>query len=494
MAEADVLARPGPAPTGTIPSARAGGVLRTVRTLRRPVAPLVQVIGVQRYAGLLTAADGFRRRHAGRVVWNVNSTSVGGGVAEMLQTLVGFVDDLGIDMRWVVIGGDPVFFEITKNLHNTLHGYAGSRPVRAADRPFYEATLAANADELLGLVSPGDIVLLHDPQTAGLAPWLARAGVVVVWRCHIGSDRQTSVTRAGWDFLRPYLEACQAFVFSRRQYVPSWMPADRAWVIPPSIDPFAPKNQDLDAATVRAVLSACGLLAAPPAGPAAFVRRDGTEGVVTRPATVVAEDLPGEDEPMVVQVSRWDRLKDMAGVLTGFARYVAPHTGARLALVGPSTAGVADDPQGAAVYAECVWLWQSLPRAARGRAMLISLPVDDVDENAAVVNALQRHAAVVTQKSLAEGFGLTVAEAMWKGRPVIGSPVGGIPDQLVPGTGVLLAASTDLEGFGTAVRDLLADDGRRARLGPAAREHVRSAFVGDLHLRRYAELFERMVP
>jgi trehalose synthase len=471
-----------------------GGLLRAVRTSRRPVASLAGVIGAERYAGLLAAADDFRGRHAGRTVWNVNSTSAGGGVAEMLQTLVGYVGDLGIDMRWLVIGGDPVFFGITKNLHNALHGYGGDRPARAADRLLYEAVLAANAEELLGLVRPGDIVLLHDPQTAGLAPWLVRAGVVVIWRCHIGSDRQTGVTRAGWDFLRPYLEGCHAFVFSRGQYVPPWMPAERAWIIPPSIDPFAPKNQDMDPATVRAVLGVAGLLAGSSAGPAAFVRRDGTRGVVTRRATVIAEGLPGPDEPTIVQVSRWDRLKDMAGVLTGFARYVAPHTGGRLALVGPSTAGVADDPEGAAVYAECLRLWQGLSSAARARVMLVSLPLDDVDENAAMVNALQRHATVVTQKSLAEGFGLTVAEAMWKGRPVIGSAVGGIPDQITTGTGVLLPDPTDLEGFGGTVRHLLADREQRELLGLAAHEHVRCAFVGDLHLRRYGQLFARVAP
>jgi trehalose synthase len=301
------------------------------------------------------------------------------------------------------------------------------------------------------------------------------------------------VTRSGWEFLQPYLDYCHAYVFSRRQFVPPWLPADRAWIIPPSIDPLAPKNQDLDPATVRAVLGAAGILDGPTAGPAVFVRRDGTRDIVTRRAIVVADSLPGPGEPMILQVSRWDRLKDMTGVLTAFARHVAPYVAGRLALVGPSTAGVADDPEGAAVYAECLRLWTSLPDTARARAMLISLPLDDVDENAVMVNALQRHATIVAQKSLAEGFGLTVAEAMWKARPVIGSAVGGIPDQITAGTGVLLPVPTDLESFGASVCNLLTDPSRRVSLGTAARERVRSVFLGDLHLRRYAELLVRLM-
>jgi trehalose synthase len=179
----------------------------------------------------------------------------------------------------------------------------------------------------------------------------------------------------------------------------------------------------------------------------------------------------------------------MAGVLRGFAEHVAPDVPGHLALIGPSTAHVADDPEGAAVHAECVDLWRRLAPTLRARIMLVSLPLEDVDENAVMVNALQRHASVVTQKSLAEGFGLTVAEAMWKGRPVVGSAVGGIPDQIAHGTGVLIDDPADLESFGAALRHLLADAPARAALGAAAHEHVRTDFVGDLHLLRYAQLF-----
>jgi trehalose synthase len=204
---------------------------------------------------------------------------------------------------------------------------------------------------------------------------------------------------------------------------------------------------------------------------------------------VVAEALPGPDEPVVVQVSRWDRLKDMIGVMRGFAQHVAPAGPGWLMLVGPSVEGVTDDPEGAAEFAEILAAWHSLPTAQRSRVVLATLPMIDVDENAAMVNAVQRHARVIVQKSLAEGFGLTVAEGMWKGRPVVGSAVGGIQDQIADGTGILLPDPTDLAAFGHAVRSLLDDPQFADRTGTAAREYVRTHYVGDMHLLRYGELF-----
>jgi len=211
---------------------------------------------------------------------------------------------------------------------------------------------------------------------------------------------------------------------------------------------------------------------------------------VDRAAFVVAEALPEPDDPVVVQVSRWDRLKDMIGVMRGFAEHLAPKRPEWLILAGSSVEGVTDDPEGAIVYSETLARWQSLPPAQRLRVILTTLPVIDVDDNAATVNALQRRASMIFQKSLAEGFELTVAEGiMWKGRPVVGSAVGGIQDQIADGTGIRLPDPTDLPAFGHAVRTLLEDPELAARLGAVAREHVRAHYVGDQHVLRYAELF-----
>ena len=464
-------------------------LVHAVDVPRLPVSRLEPVIGGSRYVQLARAAGQVRQVLAGRAVWNVNSTAAGGGVAEMLQVLVGYVQDLDIPTGWLVISGDAEFFAITKRLHNQIHGTVSGAPLGAAEAGHYAQMLAANAVELAARVRPGDVVLLHDPQTAGLAAPLAQTGARVIWRCHIGVDWEDDVTRAGWEFLRPHLAAAEAYVFSRRSYVPSWIPAQKAWIIPPSIDPFSPKNQQFAADTVQAILAKLGVLdGAAPMVPATFVRRNGDAGVVTRPAVIIGEGRPGPDDPVLVQVSRWDRLKDMAGVMRGFADHVAPGGDGYLMLAGPAVKDVSDDPEGAAVYGECLLQWHDLSLAARKRILLVTLPLDDIDENAAMVNAVQQHATVIAQKSLAEGFGLTVAEGMWKGRPVIGSAVGGIIDQIADGTGILLPNPGDLEAFGSAARRLLRDPDQAARMGQAAHAHVREQYVGDVHLLRYARL------
>ena len=184
-------------------------LVHAVEVPRLPAARLESVIGAPRYAQLALAADQVRQVLGGRTIWNVNSTATGGGVAEMLQVLVGHVLDLGIPIGWLVITGDAEFFAITKRLHNQIHGSSSGAPLGAAEADHFARVLAANAVELAARIRPGDVVLLHDPQTAGLAAPLAQAGARVVWRCHIGVDWEDDVTRAGWDFLRPHLAAAR---------------------------------------------------------------------------------------------------------------------------------------------------------------------------------------------------------------------------------------------------------------------------------------------
>ena len=266
----------------------------SVEVAPRPVALLEPVIGSEREQRLVRVGDQFRRQLAGRTIWNVSSTAVGGGVAEMLHVLIGYVRDVAIPVRWSVITGDAEFFVITKRLHNQIHGEAAGGPLSRGDAGHYTRMLEANAAELLEQVAPGDLVLLHDPQTAGLAPALARAGARVAWRCHIGVDWRSDATRAAWDFLRPYLTAAEGYVFTRHEYVPSWVPAEKTAIIPPSIDPFSPKNQDLDDDTVRAILTRIGVLdAAPPDGGTTFTRSDGSVCRVIRPADITGDSLPG---------------------------------------------------------------------------------------------------------------------------------------------------------------------------------------------------------
>ena len=330
---------------------------------------------------------------------------------------------------------------------------------------------------------------------------LVEAGAVVIWRCHIGHEEPNELVEDAWRFLLPYIGRAHAYVFSRPDYVPNELQngaEDRVTIIRPSIDAFSAKNQELDDATVRTILVHTGLIEGPlPARPSyRFMRADGSPDRVTRHADIVRSGRATEwDVPLVVQVSRWDPLKDMHGVMCGFARLVNGHApaNAELLLAGPNVNAVADDPEGPAVFAEVLNAWYHLPAEARDRIHLAMLPMTDVDENAVIVNALQRHATIVVQKSVYEGFGLTVAEAMWKGRPVVASRVGGIQDQIVHGeSGVLVDDPADLDAFAQALRELLCDPDRARRLGAAAERRAREEFLGLRHLLQFASLVEKL--
>jgi len=472
--------------------------LQEIHIGAQPLRRFLPLLGEEPVRKAERVAEETRDRLASRVVWNVSSTARGGGVAEMLPSLLAYTRGAAIDARWLVIAGSDAFFRVTKRLHHALHGSAGDgSPLAAAERALYDAVLATNAAELLARVQPRDIVLLHDPQTAGLAPHLARVGAIVLWRCHIGSDQLTAEVEQGWRFLAPYLAHARACIFSRAAYVPAICEPARTAIIPPSIDPFTPKNQDLDEATLRAILVHTGLVEGPPGEDSlTFLRADGSPGRVDRAADVLRLGrAPAWQTPLVVQISRWDRLKDHVGVMQGVAALLGRTDlgGAQLLLAGPTVHAVADDPEASAVLDALEGAWRRLPHAQRRRVHLASLPMADPEENAAIVNALQRHAAVVVQKSLHEGFGLTVTEAMWKGRPVVASAVGGIQDQIEDGVqGLLVHDPTDLAAFGEALSRVLENSGLAAQLGGNAHQRVREQYLGIRHLVEYADLLVRI--
>jgi trehalose synthase len=433
---------------------------------------------------------------SGRVIWNVNSTARGGGVVELLGPLLGYSRGVGLDARWVVISGEPDFFAITKRIHNHLHGFEGDGgSLGDAEREVYEKTLRANADELVSEIGEQDVVILHDPQTAALVEPIQSTGATVIWRCHVGLDRPNDHARAAWAFLRPYIEAADAYVFSREAFAWEGLEQDRIAVIQPSIDVFSPKNTDQKREETLAILGHAGIASYDGDAEPTFARADGTQARVEHRAEMTEVQPLGPEDRVVTQISRWDRLKDPLGVLRGFVDHVADeHPDAHLVLAGPSTEAVSDDPEGAEVFASIREAWEELPDEVKRRIHLASLPMDDVAENAAMVNALQRHSDVVVQKSLAEGFGLTVAEAMWKERPVVASRIGGIQDQIEDGaSGRLVSDPEDLREFGSAVCELLGDSDRAEEMGREAHSRVQHHFLGPHHLGRYFDLIERLI-
>jgi trehalose synthase len=449
-----------------------------------------RVLSPEVYSEFRSVIAAAKKVFEGRTVWNVNSTGRGGGVAEMLASLLAYARGAEVDARWMVIQGDPEFFAVTKRIHNHLHGASGDDGLLGPDEhEIYERTLAPNAEALAELVKPDDIVLLHDPQTAGLTARMKEVGAIVIWRCHVGLDTPNETARNAWNFLRSYIKSADRYIFSREAFAWDKLKDSKIVLIAPSIDAFSPKNQDMDNATVEAILATTGLLATTTQADPVFVIGDGTNGVVGGSTEMYGAPAPGPSVPLVVQVSRWDRLKDPLGVMEGFVRYVAPSTDAHLVLAGPSVADVADDPEGKEVLEESITAWQGLDAAVRERVHLACLPMDDLLENAAIVNALQRRAAVIVQKSIAEGFGLTVAEGMWKARPVVATRIGGIQDQIENGvTGLLIDDPRDLESYGRAVLSLLQDPEKASSIGDAARREVTERFLGPRHLTQYFDL------
>jgi len=365
----------------------------------------------------------------GRRFVHVNSTRVGGGVAEILQRMVPLMLELGVDADWLVVDGDDDFFATTKALHNALQG-AESELTGAMVEHWIEVN-RANARHLR---LEGDLVLIHDPQPAPLVEARPMHGAWL-WRCHI--DLSAPSARA-WEVLRPWVARYDGAVVSLEAYARR-MPTPHV-VVAPSIDPLSEKNRPLTPAEIAGTLA--------------------TLGVAT-------------DKPLLVQVSRFDRFKDPLGVIAAY-RLVERHHDVRLVLAGGSAP---DDPEGASVLAEV--------RAAAGSdpdIVVLDLPPDAH----AAINALQRAATIVLQKSTREGFGLTVAEAMWKGRPVIGGHVGGITVQVLDGvTGYTV---TSPEEAAARACHLLEHPEEARAMGERGREHVRQHFLITRHLHDYLGL------
>jgi trehalose synthase len=411
----------------------------------------------------------------GARIWHVNSTLTGGGVAELLCSSIAQQQDMGLPAAWLIADAEPEFFHLTKRIHHGLHGRE-VKPFDRSDEQRYRAVTAKAARQLADRVRPGDLVLLHDPQTAGIAPHLLEAGVRVGWRCHIGTTDKSMHADAAWEFLRPYLLPVPRCVFTLRDYAPHYLPPAQVSVIMPSIDPDTAKNLELSPRQCDELLAGIGL----------FGTGTGSEVGMT----IQDQPLP-TDVPLITQVSRWDPLKDMTGVLRAFAAWVAPP--AHLLLAGPDPADIPDDPEGAAVFTEVCRTLERLDASLRNRIHLALLSLKDVTANGLAVNAIQRRSTVVVQKSLQEGFGLTVTEAMWKARPVVASAVGGLAAQLTDRTNGLLISPLDPQGFGAAVQELLARPRYAAALGEAARRTCEEKFLTTREMSDYLTLYSSLI-
>ncbi|WP_175647277.1 glycosyltransferase [Streptomyces cyaneochromogenes] len=383
---------------------------------------------------------------------HVNATATGGGVAELLHGLLRCQRSAGLNVGWAVIAGDEAFYAVTKLLHHLLHGAADPGKLRPVLLRTYHDRLASQVPWFAGRLTRDDVVVLHDPQTLGLAPALRALGARVVWQCHVGADVPPDRGPGTvWRAFEKELSAAHAVVTTLPEFAPPSVPRASRFVAAPAIDPAAPKNRHLTPAEITALLDEAGL-------------------TTTRTApdvTVVQEaPLPG-DARVVLQISRWDPLKDMPGVIRCIEG-LAPDV--HLVLAGTDPTEIPDDPEGLAVLAEVHDTLAALSPQDRARVHLVSISMRTPVRNALLVNALQRRADVVVQKSLEEGFGLTVTEAMVKGRAVVASAVGGLRLQVIDGRNGFLVDPTDLDGVRSALTRLLDNPQLRRELGEQARK------------------------
>jgi trehalose synthase len=364
----------------------------------------------------------------GRRVQMVNSTAVGGGVAEILNRMVPLFNEMGIETKWDVIRGGGEFFSVTKKFHNALHGK--QEEITKHDFGIFIDTSRMNIEQT---AIDGDIVFIHDPQPIGLIH--KKADNKWIWRCHIDVSRPN---RKVWGFLKRFIDKYDAVVFSAPGFAQNL--AMRQFLISPSIDPLSDKNKELPEEMIDSVLEKYGV---------------------------------DKEKPIITQISRFDRLKDPLGVIEVYL-LVKRHIDCQLVLAGGTAA---DDPESVQVFEEVK------ERAQQDKDIhILLLPQNDLE-----VNALQRASTVVIQKSIGEGFGLTVSEALWKGKPVVASAVGGIPLQITHKYSGLLVHS--VEGAAFAVKQLLNAPEYAKKLGENGREHIRNNFLLTRHIRDYLLLF-----
>jgi trehalose synthase len=388
------------------------------------------------YAGLLGSAEiaelrALASRLEGRTVQMVNSTSVGGGVAEMLNRIVPLMEELKLSIRWDVITGGDDFFAITKAFHNALHGGSYNLPDES-----FKTFLAYSEQNRARLKFDSDFIVIHDPQPAALVESRANHSGHWVWRCHIDLSRPDLKV---WNFLAPFVDRYDAAIFSSPAFARQ-LPIPQ-YLFYPSIDPLSDKNREVGPDVIAEIL-----------------RRFQID----------------PQRPILTQISRFDRLKDPIGVVRAY-QIVKRYFDCQLVLAG---GGAADDPEGEAVLAEV--------REAAGKDADIHI-LDLPPWSALEINALQRASTIIIQKSLREGFGLTVTEGLWKKKPVVAAAVGGIPTQVIHKHTGLLAHS--IEGTAYQVRFLLSNPAIAQRLGELGHEHVREHFLITSNVRRYLTLF-----
>lgn len=418
----------------------------------------------------------------GCTIWMINSTATGGGVAEMLPSQMRIMRFLGIQIEWMVIEArDQSFFNLTKRIHNAIHG-SGNGIFTDEDRAIFEQVNTQNADRAVAAIQDGDLVVIHDPQPMPLAAMIAKKrNVKMIWRCHIGLEEQNETTKGVWSFLSGYFESYDHFVFSLPSYVPEEL-KKKTTIIPPAIDPLSHKNRTLHLDKCISILLQSGIINGREpllygfyGHQARRVMPDGTFNTVNHDSNL---DLIYR--PTVTEISRWDRLKGFKELMDAFIMMkreneASPDSSSvpykrikytRLILGGPDPAFVSDDPEGEEVLNELIEQYRSIDPELQADIAILLLPLDNPKENALIVNALQRFSNIIVQNSIQEGFGLTATEAMWKQRAVLVSGAAGLRFQVQHDiNGKINEDPTDIPSLANMLKTMLNSPKERDKWG-----------------------------
>lgn len=454
---------------------------------------------------LKTDASALVGKFERRKLWHVNSTSEGGGVAEMLPREINLLRQLGVQCDWVVATTEETnFFIFTKKLHNLIHG-TGNEVITHQEIAIYEEVSRINAIKLDELVNPNDIVVFHDPQPMGMAMHMKTKGLKFIWRCHIGTQEQNAQTKAAWNFLKKYEEPFERAVFSASEYIPSCL-TGISTVIAPYIDPLSEKNKELSVNEVTGILCNARLLSeyhpVMPAEYADTAKRLRADGIFASP--LLPTDMGLLFKQTILQVSRWDKLKGFLPLMKGYTelrshpdKYAQSNPRnlkrielSHLVLAGPDPGAVSDDPEEDQMLNELISFYTQLPPEIQDNISIIKLPMVSHIENDLMVNALQRTATIIVQNSIKEGFGLTVTEAMWKAKPVIGTTATGIQQQMQNEIhGVIINNPEDPKEIAEKIAYTLNEDKRRKVWALNGQKRVNDQFLIFSSLRQWLQLF-----
>lgn len=447
----------------------------------------------------------------GRTVWMMNSTANGGGVAEMMPKMVSILRQLDVNTEWLVFSPkSKEFFRLTKRIHNLIHDF-GTPGFNDDEKALYDAASNAAADQLEKIISPHDIIVVHDPQPLGAgAELIRRSGIKSIWRCHIGLDKKTPNTVSAWKFLKPYTDNYDHAVFSAPEYLPSFF-KEKSSIISPAIDPLSHKNRDISSPELISILYKGGIIKnghhhhLNPTWKRKALRLNANGEFI---GTNTGDGFELLYRPNVTQISRWDRLKGWESLIEGFVLLKRKYRkngdkkspqnlrilATQLVLAGPEPSAVQDDPEGMGVLEDLRNYYKKLPADDQNDISILTLPMSSCSQNHLMVNALQRCSSFVVQNSLQEGFGLTATEAMWKKVPVLGTTACGLRQQIREGKdGLLTINPIDPEEITENLERILTKPKLLEKWGKSAQKRVYKKFLIFNQIEKWLNCMDKII-